>query len=69
MDHYAEGCGHKSKDRTMGANDWTCLPILAARLTKHIQIVTEGFQLPRALPAEAVFDSSFLPPLAERRVQ
>src|SRR5262249_38533752 len=41
----------------------------AARLAKHIQIVTEGFQLPRTLPAAEVFDSSFLPPLAERRLQ
>jgi NitT/TauT family transport system substrate-binding protein len=40
-----------------------------ARLTKHIQIVTEGFQLPRTLASAAVFDSSFLPPLAERRLE
>jgi NitT/TauT family transport system substrate-binding protein len=39
-----------------------------ARLARHIQIVTEGFQLPRAVESAAVFDSSFLPPLAERRL-
>jgi len=39
-----------------------------ARLTKHIDLVTDGFQLPRKLPPELVFDSSFLPPVAERRV-
>ncbi len=39
-----------------------------ARLAKHIGIVTEGFQLPRALPPAAVFDASFLPPAAERRI-
>jgi NitT/TauT family transport system substrate-binding protein len=38
------------------------------RLSKHIQIVTDGFQLPRKLPPEMVFDSSFLPPAAERQV-
>ncbi len=38
------------------------------RLKKHIDILTDGFQLPRKLPPDAVFDSSFLPPLAERRV-
>ncbi len=38
------------------------------RLSKHIDIVTEGFQLPRKLPPAAVFDSSFLPPVAERQV-
>jgi NitT/TauT family transport system substrate-binding protein len=39
-----------------------------ARLTRHINIVTEGFQLPRALAPAQVFDSSFLPPLAERKI-
>jgi NitT/TauT family transport system substrate-binding protein len=38
------------------------------RLQKHIDTVTDGFQLPRKLPPELVFDSSFLPPVAERRV-
>jgi NitT/TauT family transport system substrate-binding protein len=38
------------------------------RLLKHIQIVTDGFQLPRKLPPEMVFDSSFLPPAAERQI-
>jgi NitT/TauT family transport system substrate-binding protein len=38
------------------------------RLAKHIQIVTDGFQLPRKLPPEMVFDSSFLPPTAERQI-
>jgi NitT/TauT family transport system substrate-binding protein len=40
----------------------------AARLAKHIDIVTDGFQLPRKLPPEMVFDSSFLPAAAERRM-
>jgi NitT/TauT family transport system substrate-binding protein len=39
-----------------------------ARLIRHINIVTEGFQLPRALAPAQVFDSSFLPPLAERKI-
>lgn len=39
-----------------------------ARLKKHIDIVTDGFQLPRKLPLETVFDSRFLPPLAERQI-
>jgi NitT/TauT family transport system substrate-binding protein len=39
-----------------------------SRLSKHIEIVTDGFQLPRKLPAEMVFDSSFLPPAAERQI-
>ncbi len=39
-----------------------------ARLAKHIDIVTDGFQLPRKLPPEMVFDSSFLPPAAERQI-
>ena len=38
-----------------------------ARLAKHITIVTDGFGLPRKLAPETVFDSSFLPPVAERR--
>ena len=36
-----------------------------ARLRKHLDLVTEGFQLPRKLPPEAVFDASFLPPAAK----
>jgi len=39
-----------------------------ARLAKHIDIVTDGFGLPRKLPPEMVFDSSFLPPAAERQI-
>ncbi|MBV8538876.1 MAG: taurine ABC transporter permease, partial [Alphaproteobacteria bacterium] len=39
-----------------------------ARLQKHIDIVTDGYQLPRKLPPELVFDASFLPPAAERRI-
>lgn len=39
----------------------------AKRLQKHIDIITEGFQLPRKLPPSVVFDASFLPPVAERR--
>ncbi len=38
------------------------------RLQKHIDIVTEGFQLPRKLTPDQVFDASFLPPAAERRI-
>jgi len=40
-----------------------------ARLSKHIDIVTEGFQLARKLPPEAVFDPQFLPPAAERQIK
>jgi NitT/TauT family transport system substrate-binding protein len=40
----------------------------AARLKKQIDVVTEGFQLPRAVPAELVFDRSYLPAAAERRI-
>ena len=40
-----------------------------ARLSKHIDIVTEGFQLPRKLPPEAVFDPQFLPSAAERQIK
>jgi NitT/TauT family transport system substrate-binding protein len=40
----------------------------SVRLNKHIDIVTDGFQLPRKLPPDVVFDSSFLPPAAERQV-
>src|SRR2546425_4897372 len=40
----------------------------AARLAKHIDIVTDGFQLPRKLSPEMAFDSSFLPAAAERRM-
>jgi NitT/TauT family transport system substrate-binding protein len=39
-----------------------------ARLLKHIDIVSDGFQLPRKLPPELVFDASFLPSSAERRI-
>lgn len=39
-----------------------------ARLARQIDIVTEGFQLPRKLTPEQVFDASFLPPAADRRV-
>jgi NitT/TauT family transport system substrate-binding protein len=40
----------------------------AARLARHIDIVTDGFQLPRKLTPSQVFDASFLPPAAERRI-
>jgi NitT/TauT family transport system substrate-binding protein len=39
-----------------------------ARLARHIEIVTDGFQLPRKLPAAQVFDASFLPPVTERQI-
>ena len=39
-----------------------------ARLDKHIDTVTDGFQLPRRLPPAMVFDGSFLPPAAERQI-
>jgi NitT/TauT family transport system substrate-binding protein len=39
----------------------------AGRLKKHIEVVTTGFQLPRQLPPEQVFDASYLPPLADRK--
>jgi NitT/TauT family transport system substrate-binding protein len=39
-----------------------------ARLAKHIEIVTDGFQLPRKLAPAMVFDASFLPPAAERQI-
>jgi NitT/TauT family transport system substrate-binding protein len=39
-----------------------------ARLAKHIDIVTNGFGLPRKLASEMVFDSRFLPPAAERQI-
>jgi NitT/TauT family transport system substrate-binding protein len=39
-----------------------------SRLSTHIDIVTDGFQLPRKLPAEQVFDPSFLPPVADRQM-
>ena len=39
-----------------------------ARLAKHIDVVTDGFQLPRKLPPGMVFDASFLPPAAERQI-
>jgi NitT/TauT family transport system substrate-binding protein len=39
----------------------------AERLKKHIEIVTTGFHLPRKPLPQEVFDSSYLPPLAERK--
>ena len=39
-----------------------------ARLEKHIDIVTGGYQLPRRLSATMVFDASFLPPVGERQI-
>jgi NitT/TauT family transport system substrate-binding protein len=39
-----------------------------ARLSKHIDIVTDGFQLPRKLPPALVFDASFLPPASDRQI-
>jgi hypothetical protein len=39
-----------------------------ARLNRHIEIVTDGFQLPRKLETVMVFDASFLPPVAERKI-
>jgi NitT/TauT family transport system substrate-binding protein len=39
-----------------------------ARLARHIDIVTDGYELPRKLPPNLVFDSSYLPPVAERQV-
>jgi NitT/TauT family transport system substrate-binding protein len=39
-----------------------------ARLNKQIEILFDGFQLPRKLPPEMVFDASFLPPLSERQL-
>ena len=39
-----------------------------ARLSKHIDILTDGFQLPRKLPSALVFDPSFLPAVAERQI-
>jgi len=41
----------------------------AARLRKHIEIVTAGFQLPRQVKPEEVFDSSYLPPVGDRKVK
>ncbi len=38
------------------------------RLNRHIEVVTDGFQLPRKLTPAMVFDASFLPPLAERKI-
>jgi NitT/TauT family transport system substrate-binding protein len=37
------------------------------RLNRHIDIVTDGYQLPRKLTPDLVFDSRFLPPSAERQ--
>jgi NitT/TauT family transport system substrate-binding protein len=42
--------------------------VAPARLDKHIDTVTDGFQLPRRLPPAMVFDGSFLPPAAERQI-
>lgn len=39
-----------------------------ARLQKNIDLVTEGFQLPRKIPADLVFDRSYLASAAERRL-
>src|SRR5262249_47685964 len=39
-----------------------------ARLRKHIDMVTDGFGLPRKLAPETVFDSRFLPRAAERQI-
>ena len=39
-----------------------------ARLAKHLDIVTDGFRLPHRLAPEMVFDSRFLPPVAERQI-
>jgi NitT/TauT family transport system substrate-binding protein len=39
-----------------------------ARLARHIEIVTDGFQLPRKLEPAKVFDASFLPPPGERQI-
>ena len=38
------------------------------RLAKQIDIVTEGFQLPRKIASEQVFDPQFLPPAPERQI-
>lgn len=38
------------------------------RLKKQIDVVTEGFQLPRAVPPELVFDRAYLPAAADRRI-
>jgi NitT/TauT family transport system substrate-binding protein len=39
-----------------------------ARLTRSIDIVAEGYQLPSKPKAEQIFDRQFLPPLAERKL-
>ena len=39
-----------------------------ARLARHIDIVTDGYELPRKLPPNLVFDASYLPAIAERQV-
>jgi NitT/TauT family transport system substrate-binding protein len=39
-----------------------------ARLARHIDIVTDGYELPRKLPSNLVFDAGYLPPVAERQV-
>lgn len=40
----------------------------AARLQKNIDLVTEGFQLPRKIKPDEVFSAAYLPPPAERGV-
>ena len=40
----------------------------AARLAKNIDLATEGFNLPRKLAPGDVFNASFLPPAAERKL-
>lgn len=39
-----------------------------ARLQKSIDIVTEGLELPRKVPADSVFDRKYLPPAATRKL-
>ena len=38
------------------------------RLAKQIEIVTDGFQLPRKMAPEQIFDPQFLPPAPERQI-
>ncbi len=40
--------------------------VAAERLTRNIELVTRGFELPRRLTNEQVFDATFLPPAADR---
>jgi len=37
------------------------------RLKKHIELVSAGFELPKQAAPESVFDSQYLPPLADRK--